>query len=65
MLFRSRSCEIVGHDPNEIAHRLDAHNEATNEAMLAVNLRLGYEPVCDLVGVVSDDFATTMGEWTA
>lgn len=44
---------------------LDAHNEATNEAMLAVNLRLGYEPVCDLVGIVSDDFATTMREWTA
>ena len=44
---------------------LDTHNEATNEAMLAVNLRLGYEPVCDLVGIVSDDFATTMREWTA
>ena len=44
---------------------LDTHNEASTEAMLAVNLRLGYEPVCDLVGIVSDDFATTMREWTA
>ena len=32
---------------------LETHNEGTNQAMLAVNLRLGYEPVCDLVGLVS------------
>ena len=34
---------------------LDTHNDRTNAAMLAVNLRHGYEPVCDLVGLVSDD----------
>lgn len=40
-----------------IAHglrELDTHNAATNAAMQAVNLRLGYEPVCDLIGVVID-----------
>ena len=35
--------------------QLETHNERTNEAMLAVNLRLGYEPVCDLVGLVSNE----------